>query len=563
MKKLKVLLILFLCISIKIQSQIDFSQIECAHGHICCAVGCRCCKEQFRPQKYDTISLKTVKQVKRTIISEYFQYAMNLAKYPVSITFQNESSGSNELESYYIPNLYYFSEYKQAYQNEKTPLEFAIEEFEKTGKILLVDQKDNYVLLNDVGQKIPFQFHAMSKISNSLSIGIIRQSYYNVLTFLDQNLNQIGEMRYQEIIPINENKHFIVKDFDRKFGIANEEGNVIIPVIYDEIRYIGHQLFSAKQGQQISILNTKNIPITKEKYLAVREFSDGLAEVTNLKHEKAFIDSAGYVVFKHKFMSNSFANGLCSVEKDGKIGFMDKKGNLVIDFQFDRVRDFHQGVAPVALGGDSNKDKWGLINKTGNFITDKKYDEIEAFKNGLARVFINGVGYGFIDIKGNEVFKPIYRIDGYGSKDDYFIQNKIIRSTIGKSKSLEIVDQNGEQTFDLSNYIAAHFISDTKIPYSYLPYIMVYESDTSRNLIDFEGKKIFKKNYQFISIVDQDIAFVKSNGKHKLIRISTEETLLDFGNNNNVKFDGYFYEVVLSDKKSEFYTTKGEKISTN
>jgi hypothetical protein len=561
MKKLKVLLILFLCFSIKIQSQIDFLQLDCAHGHSCCSVGCRCCKEQFRPQKYDTISLKTVKRVKRTIISEHFQYALDKAKYPVRITFQYESLGSNKLESYFLPNLYYFSEHKQAYQNDKSPLLFAIEEFEKTGKIVLVDQKDNYVLLNEVGQKIPFQFHAISKVSNSLSIGIIKQSYTNVLTFLDKNLNQIGEMRYQEIIPINQNNYFLVRDFDRKYGIANEEGNVIIPVIYDEIRYIGHQLFSAQQGQQIVILSNKNIPITKEKYLAVREFSDGLAEVTNLKHEKAFIDSAGYVVFKHKFMSNSFANGLCSVEKDGKIGFMNKKGDLVIDFQFDRVRDFHQGVAPVALGKDSNKDKWGLIDVKGNFINDTKYDEIETFKNGLARVFINGVGYGFIDIKGNEVFKPIYRIEGYGSKNDYFIQNRIIRSTIGKNKSLEIVNQKGEQTFDLSNYIAAHFISDSKIPYSYLPYIMVYESDTTRNLIDFEGKKMLKNNYQVISIVGEDVAFVKSGGTQKLIRLSNEETILDFGTNKNIKFDGYFYEINLGEK-IEIYNTKGEKIES-
>ena len=171
------------------------------------------------------------------------------------------------------------------------------------------------------------------------------------------------------------------------------------------------------------------------------------------------------------------------------------------------------------------------------------------------------MGYGFIDIKGNEVFKPIYRIEGYGSKNDYFIQNRIIRSTIGKNKSLEIVNQKGEQTFDLSNYIAAHFISDSKIPYSYLPYIMVYESDTTRNLIDFEGKKMLKNNYQVISIVGEDVAFVKSGGTQKLIRLSNEETILDFGTNKNIKFDGYFYEINLGEK-IEIYNTKGEKIES-
>ncbi|MES2587662.1 MAG: WG repeat-containing protein [Bacteroidota bacterium] len=559
----KIIFLLFLLTSFleQLNAQFDFSKTKiCDHGHICCQSGCSCCTERNRPQQYETILLKKVAHVNRKIVVERFQYAMNSSKYPVSISFQDEVNQSNETVTYYIPQLFYYIEFRPFSEGEKTNLDKLIEDYEKSGQILVVDKKDNYLLLNAKGEKIPFQMHSIAKISNEASIGGIRVINFNVFAFLDNDLNVLGEMRYQEIAPMFDCDFYLVRDFDRKYGLANPKGELVIPCIYSEIRSLGHNLFSVKEGIQISILNTKNFPISKEKYLGVDEFSEGLAEATNLKNEKMFIDTNGNVVFKHNYqLFRSFSNGLCSVMKDGKIGFINKKGELVIDYIFDRVQSFHKDVAPASIGTDSNKDKWGLIDQKGNFITEKKYDDFEQFKNGLARVFINGVGYGLIDTKGQEVFKPMYSISGYGTKNDYFIQDMLIRQTIGKSKSLEIVNRKEEQIIDLSAYVGANFVTNSKKPYSYWPYIVVYESDTVRNLIGFQGNKLLKNNYQLISIVSEDLALVKLKGKQKLIRISDEKTLVDFGDNKSAKFDGYFYEIT-NNGVLETYNLNGEKI---
>ena len=50
-------------------------------------------------------------------------------------------------------------------------------------------------------------------------------------------------------------------------------------------------------------------------------------------------------------------------KEDGKWGFIDKTGAMVILPQFGYVSTFHEGLAAVAVGG-----KWGYIDKTGKFV---------------------------------------------------------------------------------------------------------------------------------------------------------------------------------------------------
>lgn len=77
-----------------------------------------------------------------------------------------------------------------------------------------------------------------------------------------------------------------------------------------------------------------------------------------------------------------FSDGLAAVQKNGNIGFIDHKGNVVIDFQFPFHGNplssflFRNGVCVVA-----NEDgKCGVIDKTGTWIVQPEYDYVSAFK---------------------------------------------------------------------------------------------------------------------------------------------------------------------------------------
>jgi hypothetical protein len=69
---------------------------------------------------------------------------------------------------------------------------------------------------------------------------------------------------------------------------------------------------------------------------------------------------------------------------NGRIGFVDKEGEVVIRPQYDLADNFFEGLAKVELNG-----KWGFIDKNGKFVIAPLYDYAGAFSNGVARVKFN------------------------------------------------------------------------------------------------------------------------------------------------------------------------------
>ena len=58
-----------------------------------------------------------------------------------------------------------------------------------------------------------------------------------------------------------------------------------------------------------------------------------------------------------------FKEGLARVERNGKYGFIDEKGSLIIPCIYDDVSSFNEGLASVKRNG-----KYGFIDKKGNII---------------------------------------------------------------------------------------------------------------------------------------------------------------------------------------------------
>lgn len=129
--------------------------------------------------------------------------------------------------------------------------------------------------------------------------------------------------------------------------------------------------------------------------------------------------------------------GLSKVQKDGKVGYVNKEGVEVIRPQYAEGLTYHEGYTAVRM--DAN---WMYIDSTGKAITEPVFGDAVSFSNGLAAVsknnlygFINTTGevvipyqfstarsfteglapasnakgyWGFIDIHGNWAIKPVY-----------------------------------------------------------------------------------------------------------------------------------------------------------
>ena len=82
-----------------------------------------------------------------------------------------------------------------------------------------------------------------------------------------------------------------------------------------------------------------------------------------------------------------FSEGLAAVRLNGKYGFIDKTGAVIIPIQYDNVYSFIEGLSNVRL-----KDKWGFIDKTGKVVIPIQYDFVWNFFEGLAKVLLDGKG---------------------------------------------------------------------------------------------------------------------------------------------------------------------------
>lgn len=100
--------------------------------------------------------------------------------------------------------------------------------------------------------------------------------------------------------------------------------------------------------------------------------------------------------------SQAQAATLISFTKDGKYGFKDTNGNVVIAPIYEKVTNFVNELAFVMVDG-----KWAVIDSDNNFITQPIFDEIHPFVEEAARVKVDDY-WGFIDTDGAFIFEPIF-----------------------------------------------------------------------------------------------------------------------------------------------------------
>ena len=99
-------------------------------------------------------------------------------------------------------------------------------------------------------------------------------------------------------------------------------------------------------------------------------------------------------------------DGLIEFRLGEKAGFIDEKGEIVIEAQFERVRPFSEGAAVVAVA-----DKYGYIKKDGTWLRRPEFDWAFDFEDGYASASEGG-RYGILNTKGEWHLPPQFtRLD--------------------------------------------------------------------------------------------------------------------------------------------------------
>jgi uncharacterized protein YdhG (YjbR/CyaY superfamily) len=267
-----------------------------------------------------------------------------------------------------------------------------------------------------------------------------------------------------------------------QWGYIDEAGKFVINAQYKEATSFSEGLaWVVEKDKAPAAIDTKGeVKFTLPQAETVFSFSDGLAAFT-IKNDEGeevigFVNTKGEVTINPQFDEvGKFSDGLCAFRsnKDGKSGFIDKEGKIVINQQFELASDFENGLAVVKSG-----EKYGVVNKEGKYTINPQFDGMMA--DGDLFMIEQDGKTGWCDSKGTIVINPQFKgASLFGSA---------ALTSVSTDKEYGYIDREGK------------FVINPQFKYA-LPFngsLALVANTDSWGLIDTEGK--YSVNPQFSGI---------------------------------------------------------------
>lgn len=195
-----------------------------------------------------------------------------------------------------------------------------------------------------------------------------------------------------------------VPDSTKKFGYVSVTGQNVIPHKFSNAHEFSEGLAAVEYENKWGFIDTTGNWVLAPNYVWADKFVDGhsLVRIGLPPHaDYALIDRKGDVKFRLQTLHCKTASeGLMRFELDGKWGFIDRTGKMVIPPTYDAAYDFSEGLAAVRVGNG-----WGYINHDNKLVINIEHHVAEEFQGGLARVTWPGGKWGYIDQTGKRVWE--------------------------------------------------------------------------------------------------------------------------------------------------------------
>jgi uncharacterized caspase-like protein len=225
-----------------------------------------------------------------------------------------------------------------------------------------------------------------------------------------------------------------------EYGFIDKTGKEVIPRRYADADSFSDGLARVFDGRKYGFIDKKGKVILPFKYGEGGRFSEGLAPQKMIADKYGFIDKSGKVAIAPGYdFAYPFYKGAAIVGLDNRPLFkINKKGKIIFLFTgVELIGDDFGDLIPVKVNG-----KWGYMNLEGKIVIPANYDEALSFQDGLAFVYI-GTRAGYIDPTGKEVIPLKYNGQWCHAFDD-----RGIRGVLSFDGKKGFVDFYGNEYFD-------------------------------------------------------------------------------------------------------------------
>ncbi|WP_372637858.1 WG repeat-containing protein [Cohnella sp.] len=189
-------------------------------------------------------------------------------------------------------------------------------------------------------------------------------------------------------------------------GYIDLGGNQVIPPIYDNATSFRNGIAAVRLDNKTRFISCSGETVLETNILNVGNFNDGRALFqTNGKF--GYLDMQGNVVIPPRFeyaydFSEGYAAVAVSEGSAGGIAFIDVHGEFIHKRVYVDAMHFRDGIVSVK---HHSSGKYGCINATGEYVIDPISDRYICFSEGLASIEVNGK-IGYINHQGEIVITP-------------------------------------------------------------------------------------------------------------------------------------------------------------
>ena len=340
---------------------------------------------------------------------------------------------------------------------------------------------------NPIGAKFCSECGAsLTVISGKMHPGPLFLAYQNDIKkygYIDVEGNMVIEPQYEKAYVFSNGLARVGEE--DKYGFIDMSGRMAIAPEYDYAQDFSDGMAVVRKDNIECYIDLNGTVAFNSRRAFNGPFYDGLAKIytgTDYRKKHGFIDKTGkYVVkpFECLEMAWRFSEGMAwyrnKIEDGGQFGFIDIKGNTVIEPKYPYACDFSEGLACVQRGWiDKNgtmvidlgrklyandifheglaivrslyDKKKGFVDKSGNMVLDcSQYSDVHSFHEGLALVrkeAKTGDKFGYIDKSGDVIIPPMF---------DYAFDFSNGLAQIMIKQSIGYINKNGDIIY-MSHY---------------------------------------------------------------------------------------------------------------
>ncbi|MBQ3145237.1 MAG: WG repeat-containing protein [Clostridia bacterium] len=254
---------------------------------------------------------------------------------------------------------------------------------------IIVNENNQYGLIRTSGEiLIEPKYEGVKYLNSSTMFAVKEKGVWKLLN--TENASFVIEGGYEDIKEAKNDSIVIVKD--GKYGVINTNKKEKIAPQYEELKYAFSIYYIAKKDDKYGIINLENQEIIPFEYISmvyVEEagfiqadktetetviFDNNLGQkisgiISEINIEKGYIKvyvNNEYKYYNFKFEEKNVTDLLAEKtlflsKKDGKYGYVNKSGEVVIDYNYEDATEQNScGFSAVKKDG-----VWGSINKVG------------------------------------------------------------------------------------------------------------------------------------------------------------------------------------------------------